>query len=117
MFLERCDLRHRHHGRRLTFTGACSACLWLQGGESDVDEALRCCLVLVDVDIPLVALTDGVHSRSFAGNGLVVYHGARIGLVLVDRNTVRAPVTCALNMAPHVPSSHSLWVRTAPAWS
>ncbi len=33
----------------------------------DLDELLRCCLVLVDVDIPLVALSDGVHSRSFAG--------------------------------------------------
>ncbi|GFH09071.1 PDZ domain-containing protein, partial [Haematococcus lacustris] len=53
-----------------------------------LEERLRCSLVLVDVDIPLVALTDGVHARSFAGNGLVVHHGARLGLVLVDRNTV-----------------------------
>lgn len=49
----------------------------------DVGEALKSCLVLVDVDIPLVALSDGVHARSFAGNGLVVYHGDNLGLVLV----------------------------------
>lgn len=49
----------------------------------DVEEALKNCLVLVDVDIPLVALSDGVHARSFAGNGLVVYHGDNLGLVLV----------------------------------
>jgi hypothetical protein len=50
----------------------------------DVEEALKNCLVLVDVDIPLVALSDGVHARSFAGNGLVVYHGEHLGLVLVS---------------------------------
>jgi cytoskeletal protein RodZ len=56
------------------------------GGLRDaVEEALKSCLVLVDVDIPLVALSDGVHSRSFAGNGLVVYHGDNLGLVLVRR--------------------------------
>lgn len=53
------------------------------GFREDVEEALKCCLVLVDVDIPLVALSDGVHSRSFAGNGLVVFHGDNLGLVLV----------------------------------
>ncbi|PNW85316.1 hypothetical protein CHLRE_03g180650v5 [Chlamydomonas reinhardtii] len=64
----------------------------------DLDELLRCCLVLVDVDIPLVALSDGVHSRSFAGNGLVVYAGERVGLVLVDRNTV-AVGPCDVNLS------------------
>jgi len=29
----------------------------------------RCGLALVDVEIPLVALADGVHSRSFSGEG------------------------------------------------
>lgn len=53
------------------------------GFREDVEESLKCCLVLVDVDIPLVALSDGVHSRSFAGNGLVVFHGDNLGLVLV----------------------------------
>ncbi|GLC44411.1 hypothetical protein PLESTB_000472500 [Pleodorina starrii] len=64
----------------------------------DLDELLRCCLVLVDIDIPLVALSDGVHSRSFAGNGLVVYAGERVGLVLVDRNTV-AVGPCDVNLS------------------
>ncbi|KAG2499918.1 hypothetical protein HYH03_002205 [Edaphochlamys debaryana] len=64
----------------------------------DLDELLRCCLVLVDIDIPLVALSDGVHSRSFAGNGLVVYVGERVGLVLVDRNTV-AVGPCDVNLS------------------
>lgn len=54
------------------------------GFREDVEEALKNCLVLVDVDIPLVALSDGVHSRSFAGNGLVVWHGDNLGLVLVS---------------------------------
>ena len=31
----------------------------------------RCGLVLVDVEIPLVALADGVHSRSFSGARLL----------------------------------------------
>jgi hypothetical protein len=44
-----------------------------------LEASLRCSLVLVDVDIPLVALSDGVHARSFAGNGVVVYHGERVG--------------------------------------
>ncbi|WIA19090.1 hypothetical protein OEZ85_003739 [Tetradesmus obliquus] len=63
----------------------------------DVEEALKNCLVLVDVDIPLVALSDGVHARSFAGNGLVVYHGEHLGLVLVDRNTITIG-TCDVNL-------------------
>ena len=42
----------------------------------------------VSVEIPLVALADGVHSRSFAGCGVVVHHSQELGLVLVDRNTV-----------------------------
>lgn len=43
-------------------------CPYAGGPQSnDLDEVMRCCLVLVDVDIPLVALSDGVHARSFAG--------------------------------------------------
>ncbi|KAF6255925.1 DegP-type protease [Scenedesmus sp. NREL 46B-D3] len=64
----------------------------------DVEEALKNCLVLVDVDIPLVALSDGVHARSFAGNGLVVHHGQHVGLVLVDRNTITIG-TCDVNLS------------------
>eukprot|EP00879_Flechtneria_rotunda_P012429 GHRR01012979.1.p1 GENE.GHRR01012979.1~~GHRR01012979.1.p1 ORF type:complete len:795 (+),score=305.94 GHRR01012979.1:778-3162(+) len=63
-----------------------------------VEEAMRASLVLVDVDIPLVALSDGVHARSFQGCGLVVYHGEHMGLVLVDRNTV-AIGTCDINLS------------------
>jgi len=55
---------------------------------AEFEQTLQACLCLVDVDVPLVALTDGVHSRSFAGNGLVVFQGQNVGLVLVDRNTV-----------------------------
>ena len=47
----------------------------------------RCGLVLVDVEIPLVALADGVHSRAFSGCGVVVHQSEGLGLVLVDRNT------------------------------
>jgi len=44
-------------------------------------------LVNVYVQCPLVALPDGVYSRSFVGSGLIVYESDRVGLVLVDRNT------------------------------
>lgn len=54
----------------------------------EVERRMLNCLVLVDVDIPLVALSDGVHARSFAGNGLVVYHGEDLGLVLVSEDAV-----------------------------
>ncbi|GMH38408.1 hypothetical protein BSKO_06292 [Bryopsis sp. KO-2023] len=54
----------------------------------DFESNMRRSMVLVDVDIPLVALADGVHSKSFLGSGVVVHHTDRIGLVLVDRNTV-----------------------------
>ena len=39
------------------------------GGEPEAayDERLRRCMVQVEVDVPLVALADGVHSSSFAG--------------------------------------------------
>ena len=46
---------------------------------TQLEELLKCSLVLVDVDIPLVALSDGVHARSFAGNGLIVHHGKNVG--------------------------------------
>jgi S1-C subfamily serine protease len=67
------------------------------------ERALRASLCLIDADVPLVALADGVHSRSFAGNGLVVHHdpseGANaLGLVLVDRNTV-AIGACDVNVS------------------
>ncbi|EFJ52115.1 trypsin family [Volvox carteri f. nagariensis] len=81
------------HPRILRFSAAIAA-----PACNDLDELLRCCLVLVDIDIPLVALSDGVHSRSFAGNGLVVYAGERVGLVLVDRNTV-AVGPCDVNLS------------------
>lgn len=55
-------------------------------------------MVLVEVHIPLVALSDGVHSRSFGGNGVVVHHGAQMGLVVVDRNTV-AVGPCDVNLS------------------
>ncbi|KAK9843749.1 hypothetical protein WJX81_004878 [Elliptochloris bilobata] len=45
-------------------------------------------MVLVEVDIPPVALIDGVHSRCFAGNGVVIHQSDALGLVVVDRNTV-----------------------------
>ncbi|KAL4420764.1 hypothetical protein ABPG75_010420 [Micractinium tetrahymenae] len=53
-----------------------------------LEEQLRCGLVLVDVEIPLVALADGVHSRSFSGCGMIVHQSDALGLVVVDRNTV-----------------------------
>jgi S1-C subfamily serine protease len=54
----------------------------------DPKEAIARSLVLVDVEVPEVALADGVHSKSFTGNGVIVHQDSKIGLVLVDRNTV-----------------------------
>ncbi|KAI3430723.1 hypothetical protein D9Q98_005309 [Chlorella vulgaris] len=53
-----------------------------------LEEQLRCGLTQVDVEIPTVALTDGVRSRSFRGCGVIVYQSETLGLVVVDRNTV-----------------------------
>ncbi|KAF5839291.1 hypothetical protein DUNSADRAFT_1164 [Dunaliella salina] len=68
--------------------GAAANGVCKQNDGAELEEQLRNSLVLVDVDIPLVALSDGVHARSFAGDGVVVFHGKRVGLLLVDRNTV-----------------------------
>ncbi|MEW5303628.1 MAG: hypothetical protein WDW36_006301 [Sanguina aurantia] len=66
------------------------------------EENLRCSFVLMNVDIPMVALADGVHSRSFTGNGLVVHHSATLGLVVVDRNTVPVgPADVNLSFGAH----------------
>eukprot|EP00200_Dunaliella_tertiolecta_P008556 CAMPEP_0202391600 /NCGR_PEP_ID=MMETSP1127-20130417/91921_1 /ASSEMBLY_ACC=CAM_ASM_000462 /TAXON_ID=3047 /ORGANISM="Dunaliella tertiolecta, Strain CCMP1320" /LENGTH=1117 /DNA_ID=CAMNT_0048994043 /DNA_START=31 /DNA_END=3384 /DNA_ORIENTATION=+ len=72
-----------HAGNGATANGVCK-----QNDGAELEDQLRNSLALVDVDIPLVALSDGVHARSFAGNGVVVFHGERVGLLLVDRNTV-----------------------------
>ena len=55
---------------------------------SELEARLRSAMVAVDVEIPLVALADGVHSRAFSGCGIVVHLSPRLGLVVVDRNTV-----------------------------
>jgi S1-C subfamily serine protease len=53
---------------------------------------LRPSFVLLTVNLPPVALLDGVHGRSFRGTGLIIRHGDAathpIGLILTDRNTV-----------------------------
>ena len=54
----------------------------------DPKEIIAASLLLVDVEVPEVALADGVHSKSFTGNGVLVYQDETTGLVLVDRNTV-----------------------------
>ncbi|KAL4517828.1 hypothetical protein Ndes2526A_g02205 [Nannochloris sp. 'desiccata'] len=55
---------------------------------TQLEERLRAAMVAVDVEIPLVGLTDGVHSRSFSGTGIIVHFSKILGLVVVDRNTV-----------------------------
>ena len=59
-----------------------------QSPPDDPKEVIARSLVLVDVEVPEVALADGVHSKSFTGNGVLVYQDETIGLILVDRNTV-----------------------------
>ena len=51
------------------------------------EEQMKRCHVLIDIEIPLIALADGVHARNSSGNGIIVHHSATLGLVLVDRNT------------------------------
>jgi pro-apoptotic serine protease NMA111 len=53
-----------------------------------LEERLRAAMVAVDVEIPLVGLADGVHSRAFSGTGIIVHFSQQLGVVLVDRNTV-----------------------------
>ena len=57
------------------------------------DAAVRSSLALVEVEIPVNALIDGVHARRFAGTAVVVFQSRTLGLALVDRNT--APVASA----------------------
>jgi len=56
-----------------------------------VTRAVENSLCVAKCDIASVALADGVYSRSFEGNGLVLHHdiGENIGIVVVDRNTVQ----------------------------
>jgi len=58
-----------------------------KGAAEDPKDVIAKSLVLVDVEIPEVALADGVHSKSFTGNGVLVHLDEAIGLILVDRNT------------------------------
>ena len=56
-----------------------------------VARVLEPSLCVAQCDIASAALADGVYSRSFEGNGLVLHHDPErsgIGLVAVDRNTV-----------------------------
>ena len=53
-----------------------------------LEDRLRSAMVAVDVEIPLVGLSDGVYSRAFSGCGIIVHLSSHLGLVLVDRNTV-----------------------------
>jgi len=55
---------------------------------TQLEQRLRAAMVAVDVEIPLVGLIDGVHSRAFNGTGIIVHFSKNLGLVLVDRNTV-----------------------------
>jgi len=58
------------------------------GWRRELEHKMRCCMVTLKVEIPLIALVDGVHSRAFSGCGIVVHQSNTLGLVLVDRNTV-----------------------------
>ena len=40
--------------------------------DDELGHQLRASLVIVDVTIPLIGLIDGVHSRSFAGEGRIL---------------------------------------------
>ncbi|DBA81059.1 TPA: hypothetical protein ACH3X2_007259 [Trebouxia sp. C0005] len=62
----------------------------VEEADADValDQLLRQSLVLIEVEIPHVALMDGVHAKSFEGNGVIVHASDKLGLVLVDRSTV-----------------------------
>jgi len=55
---------------------------------SVVEQIIEPTLVMVEVDIPLICMIDGVHVQHFSGTGVVVYHSKTMGIVAVDRNTV-----------------------------
>lgn len=79
---------HSCHTENAAGTG--NGVLPLNGNKAieDPKEVIARSLLLVDVEVPEVALADGVHSKSFTGNGVLVYQDEEVGLVLVDRNTV-----------------------------
>ncbi|CAN1163111.1 Protease Do-like 7 [Linum perenne] len=45
-------------------------------------------LVMCEVSIPSVCMTDGVHGKYYNGLGLIIHHSKTLGLIVVDRNTV-----------------------------
>ena len=73
----------------------------------DVAVSTEPSLVLVQCEIASVALADGVYTRSFEGNGVIMHHdprGTGLGLVAVDRNTVpvaSCDVTITFASYPH----------------
>jgi len=58
--------------------------------EAAYEERLRRCMVQVEVDLPLVALADGVHSSSFAGAASGA--GTRVCLWVLDDASERVRI-------------------------
>lgn len=67
------------------FNPRCNA---FSSNTTDVPAQLLSSLALISFNIPSIAMVDGVHSDSFKGSGLVVYHSEELGLIVTDRNTV-----------------------------
>ncbi|EIE24624.1 DegP-type protease [Coccomyxa subellipsoidea C-169] len=60
--------------------------------EESQAERVRQSLVMLDIHLPAIALPDGVHCRAFVGNGVIVHHSDKLGLVVTDRNTASVSV-------------------------
>ena len=51
---------------------------------SVVEHIIEPILIMVEVDISLMRMIDGVHVQHFSGTGVVIYHSKTLGIVVVD---------------------------------
>ncbi|GAB2288937.1 Protease Do-like 7 [Dionaea muscipula] len=55
---------------------------------SVAESVIEPALVMFDVHVPPSFMVDGVHSQHFFGTGVIIHHSEKLGLVVVDKNTV-----------------------------
>ena len=55
---------------------------------SVAEHIIELTLIMVEVDISLIFMIDGVHAQHFSGTGVVIYHSKTMEIVVVDRYIV-----------------------------
>ncbi|KAK6913564.1 PDZ-like domain [Dillenia turbinata] len=81
---EGLDSRTRENAILRDYEGAAAAVANASVAESVIEPTL----VMFEVHVPQSCMLDGVHSQHFFGTGVIIYHSQRMGLVVVDKNTV-----------------------------